>query len=142
VAAGAIASAVLVNDGSFGLDSRLHLSVVPEQLMARGVTFPVALIVPTSSCGFGRLIGALRVRREVRTHLRHGACRALITRSDVEAIHNRRGGNKLRRLLWALCELGGAEEFVNVEAVQLEAFRIAPLRFAGAPDPFPAQAQR
>ena len=64
--------------------------------------------------------------------MRHGACRALITRSDVEAIHNRRGGNKLRRLLWALYELGGAEEFVDVEAVQLEAFRIAPLRFAGS----------
>jgi hypothetical protein len=25
----------------------LHLSVVPEQLMARGVTFPVVVIVPT-----------------------------------------------------------------------------------------------
>ena len=34
-------------DGSFGPECRLHLSVVPEQLMARGVTFPVVVIVPT-----------------------------------------------------------------------------------------------
>jgi hypothetical protein len=48
VAAGAIASVVLVNAKAtdlFGPHSRLHLSIAPQRLMARGVTFPVVMIV-------------------------------------------------------------------------------------------------
>jgi hypothetical protein len=80
--------------------------------------------------------GAVFGQREVgRAHWGKWACRALITRSEVGAIHHRRGGYKLRRLLWVLDELGGAEECVDVESFQLRDFVSRLYALLGAPDP-------